>query len=85
MNKKNIFGVTEETTKQKLEKLQGLVIDKYIEALEGEEDIHFRDMSPIISLLNQNAIVEERGSSTIEEEISQRIKDAEERRSKNMT
>jgi len=85
VNKKNIFGVTEETTKQKLEKLQGLVIDKYIEALEGEEDIHFRDMSPIISLLNQNAIVEERGSSTIEEEISQRIKDAEERRSKNMT
>ena len=67
------------TRKDKLEKLQGLVIDKYIEALE-DGDIHFRDMSPIVSLLNQNSIVEEKGRSTIEEDIQKRIKEAEKRR-----
>ena len=67
------------TRKDKLEKLQGLVIDNYIQALEDGE-IHFRDMSPIVSLLNQNSIVEEKGISTVEEEIEQRLKEAEERR-----
>lgn len=65
--------------REKLERLQDLVIDNYIEALE-EGEIHFRDMSPIVSLLNQNSIVEDKGKSTVDEEIQQRLKEAEERR-----
>lgn len=68
--------------KQKLELLQDLVIDNYIEALQ-RGDIHFRDMSPIVSLLNQNNIKEEKGKSSIEEDIQARIKEAEARRRKN--
>lgn len=65
--------------KQQLERLQGLVIDKYIEGLESGS-IAFRDMSPIVALLNQNSIVEEKSRSTVEEEIQQRIEEAEKRR-----
>lgn len=65
--------------KDKLEMLQGLVIDNYILAL-AKGQIHFRDMSPIVSLLNQNSIVEEKGKSSIEEEVQKRIREAEERR-----
>lgn len=69
--------------REKLELLQTLVIDNYIEALQ-RGDIHFRDMSPIVSLLNQNSIVEEKGKSSIEEDIQKRIKQAEERRKKDV-
>ena len=68
------------TRKQKLELLQELVIDKYIHSLQ-EDDIHFRDMSPIVSLLNQNSIVEEKGKTTIDEEIKKRKEEAAKRRS----
>lgn len=65
--------------KERLELLQCLVIDRYIEALE-RGDVHFRDMSPIVSLLSNNNMVEEKRKSTIEEEIEQRVKEANKRR-----
>ncbi len=84
MADKKFFGDPDELTmKAKLEKLQELVVDKYIDALEDPKmDVHFRDMSPIISLLNQNNIVEEKGSTSIEEEIAAKVSAAEERRKK---
>ena len=65
--------------KDKLEALQELVIDAYIEGLETG-DINYRDMSPIVALLNQNSIVEEKSRGSIDDEIKKRIKEAEDRR-----
>ena len=47
------------TRRDKLEKLQTGVIDAYIEGIESG-DIHARDMAPVISLLRQNTVVDEK-------------------------
>lgn len=70
---------TTSQSRKRLERLKELVVDKYIEALEGG-GIHFRDMSPIVALLNSNSIIEEKKKSTVEDSIAQRRKKAEERR-----
>jgi len=67
------------TRKEKLEKLADLSLDMYIEAMEAGE-IHPRDMASVISLLNQNNITEEKTSSSLEDEIKERVKEATERR-----
>lgn len=69
------------TKKEKLNHLQDLVIDTYIKELESG-GIHPRDFASIVSLLNQNSIVEEKSSSSIEDETKQRVKAANERRAK---
>lgn len=67
---------------ERLQYLQDLVINTYIDALESG-DINYRDLAPVVSLLNQNSIVETKTKSSIEEEIEQRLKEAEERRRRN--
>lgn len=47
---------TKTDLRSKLEKLQLLVVDKYIQALE-EDEIHVRDFAPVITLLNHNNVV----------------------------
>lgn len=44
------------TLQEKLEKLQKLVVDAYIEGIENGE-LHARDMAPVITLLNHNNVV----------------------------
>jgi hypothetical protein len=48
----------DKTLRQKLERLQVLVVDAYIEGIASGE-IHPRDMAPIITLLNHNKVVTE--------------------------
>ena len=45
-----------QSIRTKLEKLQELVIDQYISALESG-NLHPRDFAPIMTLLNQNKVV----------------------------
>ena len=66
-------------TKDKLELLRELAIDKYIEGMQNDE-IHFRDMASVISLLSSNSVTIEKSQSSLEEEIKTRVKEAEKRR-----
>lgn len=54
--------------RSKLERLQELVVDAYIEGLE-DKDLHPRDFGPVVTLLNQNKI-----TSTPEEGETQHSK-----------
>ena len=45
--------------RDKLMRLQELVIDAYIDGLE-EHDLHPRDFGPVVTLLNQNKITSEK-------------------------
>ena len=47
---------TKETLRQKLDTLQELVVDAYIDGLR-EGDLHPRDFGPVVTLLSQNKIV----------------------------
>lgn len=42
--------------RDKLERLQELVVDAYIDGLENG-DLHPRDFGPVVTLLNQNKVV----------------------------
>lgn len=47
------------TRQQKFEKLQDLVLDNYIEALENNE-LKAMELGPIITLLKNNKVVQEK-------------------------
>ena len=64
--------------RDKLEKLQVLVIDAYIEGIETGE-LHARDMAPVITLLNQNKVVlEDKPKDTTHQKVKRIMKKKEE-------
>ena len=73
--------------KEKLVKLDTLVLDKMIDILdkEGEENYtdELKDLTPVINYLRNNAVVAEKERSTNESDIKARLEEAKERRKTN--
>ena len=70
------------TKREKLEKLDEALLDKMLNIMEAEEtDTEMlKDLTPVINYLRNNQMVAEKPKSTVEEDIQQRIKEAEKRR-----
>jgi len=67
---------------EKLNKLDGLVLDKMIEIMSDKEgDMRdLGDMNVIVQYLAKNSVVAEKEKSTVEEDVKKRVKAAEKRR-----
>lgn len=72
------------TKKEKLDKLDQLVLDRMIEIMEDIDDdkrvFELSALSVPMNYLKNNQIVEERGKSTIEEDNRKRLEEAKKRR-----
>jgi len=62
------------TRREKLEKLNDLLIDKAIKTLENE-DVELKDLNPLITLLKNNKVVEENKQTNESDVIDELIED----------
>lgn len=63
------------TRQQKFEKLQDLVLDNYIKALENNE-LKAMELGPIITLLKNNKVVQEKAEFSEADLIESLVEDA---------
>ena len=71
------------TKKDKLDLLDGLILDRMIDILQNDGDLRdLSDLSTPSQYIAKNNIVEEKSVSSREEEIKKRVKDANARRTK---
>ena len=68
------------TKNDKLNKLDGLLLDKMIGIMESGETELLPELTSVISYLKGNNLTEDKQSSTIEEEIKLKVKEANDRR-----
>ena len=66
--------------KQKLEKLDALLLDKMIELIEDGELEELGSLSVAVSYVSKNNLVEDKKLSTNEDAIAERLKKAQARR-----
>ena len=66
-----------------LDKIDELVRTKMISLLEQEDFGALKELNVPVTYLAKNNVVSEKAKSTVEEDIQQRLKEAEERRRKN--
>ena len=74
------------TKKDKLTKLDGLVLDKMITIMEKEGDTDLgllTDLTPAVNYLRNNQEISEKSKGTVEEATKKRLKAASDRRKKN--
>ncbi len=74
------------TKKDKLTKLDGLILDKMLDVMEDEDEDTLRvlsDLTPAINYLRNNQEMSEKTKSTVEEATKKRLKAASDRRKKN--
>ena len=73
------------TKKEKLERLDTLLIDKMIGIMEdkGGDLGDLKDLSTPMNYLRNNAVVAEKEKSTIEKDTAKRLKEAKKRRADN--
>jgi len=64
----------------KLAKLDMAVLDRMIELVESEQTELLPELTAVIGYLSKNNLVADKQSSTIEDEIKQRVKEANDRR-----
>jgi hypothetical protein len=71
------------TKKEKLKKLDDLVLNKMISILEGDGDVsELRDLSTPANYLKANAVVEEKERDDVTDTIKKRLEEAKKRRAK---
>ena len=70
--------------KEKLEKLDEALLDTMLYIMSSDEPNTevLKDLTPVINYLRNNQMVAEKPKSSVEEDIQQRLKEAEERRKK---
>ena len=71
------------TKKQKLDKLDGLLLDKLIDIMDSDTEDGLESLSNLsvpMNYLKNNAVVSEKGKSTIEEDTKKRLAEAKKRR-----
>lgn len=68
------------TKKEKLEKLDGLLIDGMIEAMEEGTYEVLSDFASVSNYLAKNNKVQDKESSSLEEDNQKKVKEAEKRR-----
>ena len=73
------------TKKEKLERLDKLVLDKMIDILDkNPEDLDMlRDLSTPINYLRNNALVEDKKRDDVGENVKKKLAEAKKRRAKN--
>jgi len=72
------------TKKEKLEKLDTLLLDKMIDIMDGKEEMGLlKDLSTPMNYLRNNSVVADKTKSTIEKDTKKRLAEAKERRRKN--
>jgi len=71
------------TKKEKLAKLDELVLDRQIELMVKGETAELSDLTPSINYLRNNAVVADKEKSTIEKDTKKRLAEAKARRKKN--
>ncbi len=72
------------TKKEKLEKLDGLLLDKMIAVMDGEGTLaDLKDLATPMNYLRNNAVVAEKEKSTIEKDSKKRLAEAKRRRKDN--
>lgn len=74
------------TKKEKLTRLDELVLDRQIKLLESKDDekiAMLSDMSTSINYLRNNAVVADKEKSTVEKDTAKRLAEAKKRRRKN--
>jgi hypothetical protein len=76
-----------DTKKEKLKKLDELVLNRMISIL-GKDDgeaytDELKDLTPVINYLRNNAMVADKEKSTIEKDTAKRLAEAKARRKKN--
>lgn len=73
------------TKKEKLSKLDELVLDRMIDIMADEDDNAIQALASLstpMNYLKNNQVVAEKAKSTIEEDVKKRIEEAKERRKK---
>ena len=71
------------TKKEKLIKLDGLVLDKMIDILDDDGDLgDMSSLTPTINYLRNNAVVADKEKGTIEKDTKKRLAEAKKRRAK---
>lgn len=68
------------TKKEKLEKLDGLLIDKLITIMGTNDTSQLSDLATVSNYLAKNNKVEEKEKSSLEDDIKKKVKDAKDRR-----
>ena len=71
------------TKKEKLETLDGLVLDKMLEIMESEDDRNLQKLSDLtvpMNYLRNNQVVAEKARSSVEEDTKKRLAEAKKRR-----
>jgi len=72
--------------KQKLDKLDELLLDKLISIMESDSELELEGLSNLtvpMNYLKNNMVVAEKEKSTADDNIKKRLKEAEVRRAKN--
>ncbi len=73
------------TKKEKLDRLDELLLNKLIDIMEAEDDEQLEGLSNLtvpMNYLKNNSTVSEKGKSTIEEDTKKRLAEAKKRRAK---
>jgi len=71
------------TKKEKLEELDGLILDQQLEWMNEGKTEFLSDLTPTINYLRNNAVVAEKEKSTLEKDTKKRLAEAQKRRKKN--
>lgn len=66
--------------KDDLEKLDKLVREKMITCLEGGKTDLLPELNPVVSYLSKNNVVSEKGKSSVEDNIADKLEKAKKRR-----
>jgi len=70
------------TKKEKLERLDELVLDRMVKLVENGDTNELAELSVAVNYLKSNAVVEEKSRSSVEEDTKARLAEADERRKK---
>ena len=69
--------------KEKLEELDGLILDQQLEWMRDKKTEFLSDLTPTINYLRNNAVVAEKEKSTLEKDTKKRLAEAKKRRKDN--
>jgi hypothetical protein len=71
------------TKKEKLVRLDELVLNRQIQLLETNNTAELSDLTPTINYLRNNAVVADKEKSTVEKDTAKRLAEAKARRKNN--